>query len=95
MVTTRPTSETMDGDVTPKLSLENARRSAKASRVSVAFFILLFTVNLFAQFETKLADWKVAILNEEGFSKVEQKDRISKYNFAPLWTQTENSSVFG
>lgn len=96
IVTTRSVSENVNRrNVVLKPATIVLQGSPKTSRIFVVFFILLCSVNLIAQTDTRIAEWKLSILNEEGFSKVEQKDRLSKYNFAPLWTQTENSSVFG
>lgn len=56
---------------------------------------LLFVVGVNGQTNNRIAEWEREILSGETISDVEYKDSVLKYNFAPLWTQTENSSVLG
>jgi hypothetical protein len=56
--------------------------------------IFLFSLTVHAQAERREA-WLHSLLNDNDLSKVEQKTRITKLDFAPLWIGTENSSVFG
>ena len=58
-------------------------------------FILLLAVGVYGQTNNQAAEWEKEILSGETISDVEYKNNILKYNFAPLWTTTENSSVFG
>ncbi|HEX6125606.1 MAG TPA: hypothetical protein VFZ23_09575, partial [Pyrinomonadaceae bacterium] len=39
--------------------------------------------------------WINSILGDEELANVEHKSRVTRYNFGPLWTQTENAAVFG
>jgi hypothetical protein len=58
------------------------------------FVVFLFSISACAQAESRTV-WLRSLLNDEEFTKAEQKIRITRFNFAPLWTSTENSSVFG
>lgn len=61
-----------------------------------SILVLLLCANLaYAQSEDTPATWISSILNDEQFSTVEQKNRLTKYNFGPLWTQLDNRSVLG
>lgn len=56
--------------------------------------IFLFAFNIYAQADDRAA-WLSSILDNSELSSVEQRTWVIKYNFGPLWTQTDNSSVFG
>src|SRR4051812_42837483 len=58
-------------------------------------FLLLFAASIYGQTNGQAADWEKEILSNESYSDAEYKNEILKYDFAPLWTKTENSSVLG
>lgn len=67
-------------------------------RISKFTFIYLFiflAINLYAQQSSQINEWQNEILADENLSKKESKNNFIKYDFAPLWTHTENSAVVG
>ncbi len=56
--------------------------------------IFLFSLCAFSQKQNE-AKWLRSILDDQELSRTEYKDRIAKYNFSSLLTQSENSVVFG
>jgi len=56
--------------------------------------VFLFALNSDAQIDGP-ASWLRSILNDEQLSSVDHKALMTTFNFAPLWTSTENSNVFG
>jgi hypothetical protein len=56
--------------------------------------VLLFALSSYTQTDDR-ATWISSILNEKQLSKVEHKNRLAKFDFGPLWTRLDNSSVFG
>lgn len=57
--------------------------------------LLLCTAISYAQSGDRATTWISSILGDEGLSSVEQKNRITTHDFGTLWTQMDNSSVFG
>lgn len=56
--------------------------------------VFLFAFGSYAQTDDR-AGWLRSVLSNSELSKAEHKNRITKYNFSPLWTQLDNRSVFG
>lgn len=56
--------------------------------------VVLFVVGAYAQTDDR-AGWLRSVLSDSDLTKAENKTRITKYNFSPLWTQLDNRSVFG
>ena len=58
-------------------------------------FVLAFAVNAYAQTDSERAEWVASLLDESKTTAAE-KNRITKFNFAPLWTRLhDNDSVLG
>ena len=56
---------------------------------------LLIAVNAYGQTNSRTAEWEKGIFSDERISADEYKNNLLKYDFAPLWTSTANSAVFG
>lgn len=56
---------------------------------------LFLSVNIFAQTNDRIAKWEKQILSNKDLSKKEFKSGITKFDFGSLWTDTDNSLVFG
>lgn len=67
----------------------------KSLKLTTFLFILLFTFNFYGQTNEREINWGNEVLNDKDLSKREYKNSYLKYDFSPLWTKTENSSVFG
>lgn len=67
----------------------------KTLNFTICIVWMFFTVSLYAQTDARVEQWEKDILNDENLSKKESKNSLIKYNFAPLWTRTENRSVLG
>lgn len=61
----------------------------------VIAFIAIFAVISNAQINQSVSEWEKKILGEKNLSKKEFKPNIVKHDFGALWTQTENSAVYG
>jgi hypothetical protein len=57
-------------------------------------FVLVIAFTTYTQADNRTA-WLSSILNNSELSNSEQKNRLTKYNFGPLWTRVDNSVVFG
>jgi hypothetical protein len=58
-------------------------------------FLLLLVINVYGQTSDQKKKWENELLKSEELSKTEYKYNITKYDFSPLWTKTENSGVYG
>ena len=53
--------------------------------------VFLFALSAYSQ----TSSWLSSTLDDSELSKVEHKNRVTRYNLGPLWTQIDNASVFG
>ncbi len=56
---------------------------------------LFLTINIYGQTDSKSLEWTNQISGGENLSRKNRKNSVIKYDFAPLWTETDNSAVFG
>lgn len=59
------------------------------------FFLLIVFVGLNASAQTEAELFKKANLKNEYLTQKELRNQLLKYDFSKLWTQTENSNVYG
>jgi hypothetical protein len=60
---------------------------------NILFLFLAITTH--GQTNTQAINWENEILKDKNLSKKEYRNRITKYDFGALWTNTDNSSVYG
>lgn len=59
-------------------------------------FVFLFACSTYAQTDKDRAAWVASGLDGSKLSTAREKNRILKFNFAPLWTRLhDNASVLG
>src|SRR5262245_16535570 len=63
--------------------------------VASILVVLLFTFSAYTQTDNRGAEWLKSLLDNSGRPNASQKSRAIKYDFGSLWTETENSMVFG
>lgn len=56
---------------------------------------LFLAINGYGQINEQPVKWTNQILSNKKLSRKEYKNSITKYDFGSLWTNTDNSSVFG
>jgi len=61
----------------------------------ILFIFVAVVINAYGQKNAQNADWQKSILNNDALSKKEDKPSLVKYNFGPLWTDPDNSYVYG
>lgn len=67
----------------------------KISKQLIFIFILILAANAFAQKNIQINEWEKLILRNKELSKKEYWKNILKYDFGSLWTNTDNSAVYG
>jgi hypothetical protein len=74
----------------------------QAVQIHFLFLALIISFNSNAQTYEKqyktnnqTTKWENKVLNDPDLYNKEYKDSLEKYNFTPLWTQTDNSLVYG
>jgi len=65
-------------------------------RLPSLFFLLLLAVSAYSQTDKDRAEWAASRIGESKLSTAAEKNRITRFNFAPLWTRlSDNASVLG
>lgn len=67
----------------------------KVIRRLTGILFLFLTINSHGQLSSQALDWEKEILRDKNFSRKNYKNSITRYDFGSLWTDTENSSVYG
>lgn len=62
---------------------------------NILFLFVFLAINVYGQMNDSLVKWENQILEDRDLSKKEYKNSITKYDFGSLWTNTDNSSVYG
>ena len=65
------------------------------SCVKILFIFLAVVANADGQKMASPGDWQKSILDNGELSRKEDKQSFLKYNFGPLWTDPDNSFVYG
>ncbi len=66
----------------------------KIFKLLICIFVLFISVEINGQKNDRMK-WISEILNKNELSKTEYKKRIIKYNFRTVWTNNDNTAVFG
>jgi len=67
----------------------------KIAKQLTYILIFVFSINASAQKNDPIDKWEKQILRSKAISKKEFKKNIIKYDFGSLWTDTDNSAVYG
>lgn len=67
----------------------------KPAKILTVIIFIFLAVSVYGQTNERVNNWQREILKDKNLSKKDYKNSFIKYDFGSLWTDTENSVVFG